>query len=45
VRDEHDPLFVFNDATVHEECFARDSRSPAVEAALAARNRNKVELT
>jgi hypothetical protein len=39
VKDAGDPLFVFHDATVHEDCLLRDPRSPAVEAAMALRRK------
>ena len=37
VKDSMDPLFVFHDATVHEECYLSDPRFLAVEATLALR--------
>ena len=39
VKDPRDPLFVFHDATVHEDCFLRDPRAQAVEAAMALRKK------
>jgi hypothetical protein len=39
VKDAGDPLFVFHDATVHEDCYLRDPRRQAVEAAMARRSR------
>jgi hypothetical protein len=40
VKDERDPLFVFHDATVHDDCYVRDPRFQAVERAMAIRKRS-----
>lgn len=39
VKDEREPLFVFHDATVHEDCYRRDPRFLAVEEAMARRSK------
>jgi len=39
VKDADNPLFIFHDATVHEECFLRDPRAAVVERIVALRKR------
>jgi hypothetical protein len=43
VRNSRDPLHVFHDATVHEQCLSRDARLPVLEAVMTLRAKSRAE--